>query len=117
MASIFMAIGLFVVLPHLFSMGMEWLGLSGDVDGLSFIWDGFFKLPSSRLFCAFLCADSRVFQYHGAEHMVIGAFEFAFIQKANFLRKKQATLAACTLVVAQLLCFLYFLLLLCCMLS
>lgn len=77
--SILMAIGLFVVLPHVFSMAMGWLGLGGDVDGLSFhIWDGFFKFA---IFIGYILAISfvpdikRVFQYHGAEHKTICAFE------------------------------------------
>lgn len=74
-----MAIGLFVVTPHLMSIGMQWLGLGGDVDGLSFhLWDGLFKL---LIFVGYILIISlvpdirRVFQYHGAEHKVIGAFE------------------------------------------
>ena len=73
------ALGLFVVLPHLMSMGMEWAGLGGDVDHLSFhAWDGLFKLG---LFVAYIAVISllpdirRVFQYHGAEHKTIWAFE------------------------------------------
>ena len=74
-----LAIGLFVVAPHLMSIGMNWLKLGGGVEGLSFhLWDGVFK------FCIFigyillisLVPDiRRVFQYHGAEHKVIRAFE------------------------------------------
>lgn len=77
--SIIMAVGLFVILPHVFSMCMEWLGLGGDVDGLSFhVWDGFFKFA---IFIGYIVAISfvpdirRVFQYHGAEHKVIRTFE------------------------------------------
>lgn len=79
LASIGMAIGLFVILPHLFSIGMGFLGFAGDVNGLSFhIWDGFFKFG---IFIAYIVAISfvpdirRVFQYHGAEHKVISAYE------------------------------------------
>ena len=78
-ASIGLALGLFVVLPHLFSLGMQALGLGGAVEGLSFpIWDGFFKLA---LFLGYILAISgvpdirRVFQYHGAEHKVVWSFE------------------------------------------
>lgn len=78
-ASVGLAIGLFVVVPHLFSLGMKYLGLGGDVEGLSFhIWDGFFKFA---IFLGYILAISmvpdirRVFQYHGAEHKVIRAFE------------------------------------------
>ena len=74
-----MAVVLFVVTPHLMSMGMQWLGLGGDVDGLSFhVWDGLFKCC---IFVGYILIISlvpdirRVFQYHGAEHKVIHAFE------------------------------------------
>ncbi len=73
------ALGLFVVLPHFFTVGMRWLGFSGDVDALSFhMWDGAFKL---LMFLGYILAISlvpdirRVFQYHGAEHKVIWTFE------------------------------------------
>lgn len=73
------ALGLFVVLPHFLSVAMQWLGLSGDVDTLSFnAWDGGFKM---LMFVGYIGAISfvpdirRVFQYHGAEHKVIWAFE------------------------------------------
>lgn len=74
-----MAVALFVVTPHLLSVGMQWMGLGGDVEGLSFhLWDGFFKCC---IFIGYILAISlvpdvrRVFQYHGAEHKVIHAFE------------------------------------------
>lgn len=74
-----MAMLLFVVVPHLFSLGMKWLGLGGDVEGLSFhLWDGLFKFV---IFIGYILAISlvpdiqRVFRYHGAEHKVIRAFE------------------------------------------
>lgn len=74
-----MAVLLFVVAPHLMSVGMQWLGLGGDVDGLSFhLWDGLFKF---LIFIGYILAISllpdirRVFQYHGAEHKVIHAYE------------------------------------------
>lgn len=42
--ALLMAVGLFVVAPHLLSLVMLWLHLGGDVEGLSFhLWDGFFK--------------------------------------------------------------------------
>jgi uncharacterized protein YqhQ len=74
-----MAVGLFVVLPHLLSLGMQWLGLGGGMEGVSFhLWDGLFKFA---VFAGYIIAISfipdirRVFQYHGAEHKVIRAFE------------------------------------------
>jgi uncharacterized protein YqhQ len=78
-ASIGFALLLFVVAPHLFSLGMKAAGLSGGVEDLSFhVWDGFFKMV---LFLGYILAISflpdirRVFEYHGAEHKVIWAFE------------------------------------------
>jgi len=77
--AIAMAVGLFVVAPHVFSLGMQWLGLGGGVEGVSFhLWDGLFKF---LIFIGYILAISlmpdirRVFQYHGAEHKVIRAFE------------------------------------------
>lgn len=74
-----MAIALFVVAPHLLSILMLAFGLGGDVEGLSFhLWDGFYKCA---IFMAYIWAISlvpdiqRVFQYHGAEHKTIHAFE------------------------------------------
>lgn len=74
-----MAVGLFVVAPHLLSLIMLWLHLGGDVEGLSFhLWDGFFKCC---IFMGYIWLIShvpdirRVFQYHGAEHKAIHAFE------------------------------------------
>jgi len=74
-----LAIGLFVVTPHLMSIGMHWLKLGGGVEGLSFhLWDGLFKF---LIFIGYIALISfvpdirRVFQYHGAEHKVIRAFE------------------------------------------
>ena len=73
------ALGLFVVLPHFLSVGMEQLGLAGDVDSLSFhVWDGIIKMV---VFVGYILAISfipdirRVFQYHGAEHKVIWTWE------------------------------------------
>lgn len=77
--SICLALGLFVVLPHLFSLAMKWWGFSGDVQSLSFqAWDGLFKFI---LFLGYVAGISllpdirRVFQYHGAEHKAIWAYE------------------------------------------
>ena len=73
------AILLFVAAPHLLALGMEYLGLSGDMQGFSFhLWDGLFKF---LMFIGYIVAISfmpeirRVFQYHGAEHKSIHAFE------------------------------------------
>ena len=73
------AIALFVAAPHILAMGMERLGLSGGMQGISFhLWDGLFKF---LMFIGYIAAISfmpdirRVFQYHGAEHKTIHAFE------------------------------------------
>jgi uncharacterized protein YqhQ len=73
------ALGLFVVLPHFFSVAMKWWGISGGVDSLSFhVWDGFFKM---LMFLGYIISISfvpdikRVFEYHGAEHKAIWAYE------------------------------------------
>lgn len=78
-ASIGFALLLFVVTPHLFSLGMRSMGLSGGVEDISFhVWDGLFKMV---LFIGYVAAISflpdirRVFEYHGAEHKVIWAYE------------------------------------------
>lgn len=77
--SLALAAGLFVAAPHLLALGMQALGLGGDLERLSFhLWDGFFKFA---IFLGYIAAISlvpdirRVFQYHGAEHKVIRAFE------------------------------------------
>ena len=78
-ASLGFALLLFVVTPHLFSLGMRGMGLSGGVEDLSFhVWDGLFKMV---MFLGYVVAISflpdirRVFEYHGAEHQVIWAYE------------------------------------------
>lgn len=78
-ASVGMALLLFVVLPHFLSEGMHWAAIGGDVRSFSFhVWDGLFKFS---LFLAYIYFISllpdikRVFQYHGAEHKVIHAYE------------------------------------------
>lgn len=77
--ALFAAVLLFVAAPHLLATGMQWLGLSGGMKGLSFhLWDGLFKF---LMFIGYIAAISfmpdirRVFQYHGAEHKTIHAFE------------------------------------------
>jgi len=77
--SIVLALGIFVVLPHVLSLGMKVLHLGGDVDSLSFnLWDGLYKFVlflAYIFFISFLPDIKRVFQYHGAEHKVIHAYE------------------------------------------
>ncbi len=77
--ALFMSVLLFIVLPHGLTYLVELLGLSGDVASFSFqVWDGLFKF---LIFFVYLVLISllpeirRVFQFHGAEHKVIAAYE------------------------------------------
>lgn len=92
--SVGLALLLFVVVPHLITIGFNNLGISSDVDRLSFhLWDGLFKFI---IFVGYIGAISllpdirRVFQFHGAEHKVIHAFEAGALvtpeSAANFSR-------------------------------
>lgn len=78
-AAVGFAVLLFVIVPHLVTIGINLLGFSSDLKGLSFhLWDGFFK---ASIFLGYILAISRlpdirrVFEYHGAEHKVIWAYE------------------------------------------
>ncbi len=78
-AAIGFAVLLFVVLPHMVTIGMTFLGFASGLKGLTFhLWDGFFK---ASIFVGYIVAISRlpdirrVFEYHGAEHKVIWAYE------------------------------------------
>lgn len=77
--ALFMAVLLFVVAPHGLSLLMQALGMSGGVEGLTFhLWDGFYKccIFMGYIWLISLVPDiRRVFQYHGAEHKTIHAFE------------------------------------------
>lgn len=79
--SFVLGIGMFVALPHLLTAGIGWLigGNALDPDGFAFhLVDGFIKLC---IFIAYIWAISRipeirrVFQYHGAEHKSVYAYE------------------------------------------
>lgn len=74
-----LALLLFVVIPHLLTIGLNLLSLSGGVEGLSFhLWDGALKFG---MFIGYIACISfvpdirRVFEYHGAEHKSIAAYE------------------------------------------
>ena len=77
--ALFMAVLLFVVAPHGLSLLMQALGMSGGVEGLTFhLWDGFYKcciFMGYIWLISFVPDIRRVFQYHGAEHKTIHAFE------------------------------------------
>ncbi len=73
------ALALFVAAPHLLALVMGKLGFGGGMRSFSFhVWDGIFKLA---IFIGYIAALSlmpemrRLFQYHGAEHKTIHAFE------------------------------------------
>ena len=78
--SLLLGLGLFVALPHLLTDGIGWLsGTALDVEGVAFhLIDGTVKLA---IFLAYLGLIRRhpeirrVFQYHGAEHKTIYAWE------------------------------------------
>lgn len=74
-----LALLLFVVIPHLLTVGLNALSISGGVEGLSFhLWDGLIKFS---MFIGYIASISfipdiqRVFEYHGAEHKSIAAYE------------------------------------------
>lgn len=80
-SSFALGIGMFVALPHLLTAGLGWLvgGNALDPDGFAFhLVDGILKLG---IFIAYIWAISRipeirrVFQYHGAEHKSVYAYE------------------------------------------
>ena len=82
-ATLLVAVGLalllFVVIPHFLTMGLTALSVAGKVEGVSFqIWDGLLKF---LMFLGYVVLISRledirrVFQYHGAEHKSIAAYE------------------------------------------
>ena len=74
-----LALLLFVVVPHMLTIGLGALSISGGVEGLSFhLWDGLLKFG---MFIGYIASISfvpdirRVFEYHGAEHKSIAAYE------------------------------------------
>ena len=77
--SIVFALLLSLVLPHALTWLVTFTGLAGDVSKVSFqIWDGLFKLlilVAYILIIGRVPEIRRVFQYHGAEHKTIHAFE------------------------------------------
>ncbi len=91
LVSLLLAVGLFVLLPHLLSMVMHWLDLGGDVDGVVFhLWDGLFKvviLLGYLVAIGFMPDIRRVFCYHGAEHKTLAAFESGGVVSADTARR------------------------------
>ncbi len=90
-ASLIFAVLLFVVVPHGLSFFMNYMGMSTDVEGLSFhLWDGFFKTLIFILYIvliSFVPDIREVFRYHGAEHKVIHAYEkYRTINLENAMR-------------------------------
>jgi uncharacterized protein YqhQ len=98
-AALAVALALFVVAPHLLSLLMLQLGIGGDLDGLTFhVWDGFFKCC---IFVAYIKVIARapevrrVFQYHGAEHKAIHAFEAGGTVDADAAMRQSRLHARC----------------------
>lgn len=85
--ALFLAVALFVVLPHLFALGMEYLCFGGTIENLSFhVWDGLFKISLflGYIYCIALIPSVReVLEYHGAEHKVISCYENEMIVSAQ----------------------------------
>lgn len=79
MLALLMAVALFVAAPHFLSLLMHSVHLGGDVEGFSFhLWDGFYKCAIFIIYIWLipLVPDiRRVFEYHGAEHKTIHAWE------------------------------------------
>lgn len=79
LVSVAFALLLSLAIPHGLSQLLALAGVSGDVSGVSFqLWDGFFKLLVLVLYIMAIRRVPeirRVFQYHGAEHKTIHAFE------------------------------------------
>jgi len=78
-AAFIFALGLFVVAPHFLTILLNYLHISGGVEGFSFhLWDGLIKFA---IFLFYILLISRlrdirrVFEYHGAEHKSIAAYE------------------------------------------
>lgn len=74
-----LALLLFVVVPHLLTIGLHALSIAGGVEKLSFhLWDGLLKFGMFVGYIgsiSFLPDIRRVFEYHGAEHKSIAAYE------------------------------------------
>ncbi len=74
-----LALLLFVVIPHLLTIALSSFGIAGGVEGFSFhMWDGLLKFSmffGYILIISQLADIRRVFQYHGAEHKTISAYE------------------------------------------
>ena len=95
------SLGIFVGVPHLLSIVMGATALSGDATSLSFhLWAGIFKISLFILYVVLISRMKdiyRVFQYHGAEHKVIWAYEkgkeltVAEIQKESTLHPRCGT--------------------------
>lgn len=73
-----LAMGLFVALPHVASIGLGWLGGFDESSGLFHLTDGLIKFA---LFLGYVWAIGlipdigRVYAYHGAEHQAIYTYE------------------------------------------
>lgn len=73
------AVLFFIVIPHFLTLGLKYLSISGDMQSISFhVWDGLLKFA---MFVGYIAVIGRVddirrvFEYHGAEHKSIAAYE------------------------------------------
>ena len=73
------AILFFIVIPHILTIGLRYLSIAGDVHSISFhVWDGILKFAMFVGYIALIGRVEdirRVFEYHGAEHKSIAAYE------------------------------------------
>lgn len=86
-AATVLAILLFVGVPHFLAFLMQLYGLGGDVGDISFhLWDGFYKCAifiGYIWLIAFIPDIRRIFEYHGAEHKIINAWESGLAHEAG----------------------------------
>lgn len=73
------AILFFIVIPHFLTIGLKYLSIAGDMNSISFhVWDGLLKFAMFVGYIALIGRVEdirRVFEYHGAEHKSIAAYE------------------------------------------
>lgn len=77
--AVLLAILIFIIAPHMLAYLMHAFNLSADVNGFSFhLWDGLFKCAIFIIYIwaiSFIPDIRRVYEYHGAEHKTIHAYE------------------------------------------
>ena len=92
LAALVFAMVLFLLIPHGLSWLLGYVGLSSGVEGVAFqLWDGVFKLLMLMGYISIIARVPeirRVFQYHGAEHKTIHAFETGLPVDAALARRQ-----------------------------